>query len=222
MREKKANALLLKKVFLANDDAILVFFSDVFGQISLFCPRFQRSKTRQSEIDFFRLLELEITENRTQNSLKKATTISSFLSFQNDYLATQTGFIWLEKLLKIVPENAGNVVFFNEIVSIFNAFSLQCNAKFDAFFRIRLLREEGIFPRFDLVRGDTFFDPKTFSFSSQKKLNFLPLSNLSRQTIEFLRRSNLETFEQKIKNLPDENFDEISQILSEIETFHLF
>jgi len=50
--------------------------------------------------------------------------------------------------------------------------------------------------------------------------NALIISNTSRQILEFLRRSDFQTFQEKVNNLPDENFTEVNKVIAEIEKYH--
>jgi len=98
----------------------------------------------------------------------------------------------------------------------------QYTKHFDLFFRVVVLNFLGFLPRFDQVRGDCFFAPQSFQFSSREFRGSQKMSDTARQIIEFLRRSDFEEFFEKKEKLPRDCFWEIDEILSEIEKNHLF
>ena len=218
-KEKTIHAILLKKTFLANDDAILEFFTPE-GRISVFARSFQKSKKRSAEIDFFRLLEIDTFQGRKTKSLRSSSTVSVFHGFGESYKATEIGFSWLEKIAKVFHDETPLAEVFNKIVKIFTHFNTNNIGKFDAFFRIKVLVYSGVFKRFDLLQGDVYFDPIHFTFFADKKSGTLKITNLSRQIIEFLRRSDFYEFNEKMDKLLDKNFGEIALVLSEIEKWH--
>lgn len=218
--ETKTLAILLKKTFLANDDGICEFYTDKFGKISIFIKSLAKSKKKAAELDYFRLSEIVIFEGRNNKTLKTIQTISIFTNISTSYQTMQTGFQWIDKIKNITPEEKPTPKFFSKILKIFSNLDTKNTEKFDTFFRIKCLEFSGIIPRFDQIRGDIYIDPKNFTFSKTKTETNQKLSNTSRQIIEFLRRSDFQTFEKKIQNLPKNNFIEIKKLLNDIEKWH--
>jgi DNA repair protein RecO len=210
-------AILLRKTLLANDDAILEFLSMELGKITIFVKKFTKSK-KQNEIDFFRIIELEIFQGRNSKSLKNANTFSLFHNFSRDFQSSQIGFKWLDILQKIIPEEEINHDLFKKIVDLFSHYSSDDKNKWNAYFQVQILNFAGFWPRFDQIRDDIYFNPATKLISRNFLPNAISISNLERQTLEFLRRANLAEFSTKKKKLPD-NFTKIFKVLVAIENF---
>ncbi len=222
MGESRTNGLLLKKTFLANDDAFLEFFTEKFGKVSVSVKKFGNSKRRKAEIDFFRMLELSIFEGRSAKSLKSANTIKVFHGFEKGFEINKIGFSWIEILGKVLPDEKPTPILFRTISTLCEQITAEEGVVFDLFFRVVILDFLGLLTRFDLVQGDVFFNPQDFQFSKNRTPHSIALSNEARQVIEFLRRSDCKTFLEKKQNLPKEVFDEVSHTLFAIEEFHLF
>jgi len=222
MGESRTNGLLLKKTFLANDDALLEFFTEKFGKVSMSVKKFGNSKKRKAEIDFFRMLELSVFEGRSAKSLKSANTIKVFHAFEKSFEINKIGFSWIQMLGKVLPGEKPTPILFRTISTLCENITPQEGAVFDLFFRVVILDFLGLLTRFDQVQGDVFFDPQNFEFSKNRTPNALALSNGARQVIEFLRRSDCRTFLEKKDKLPPEVFDEVRHTLFAIEEFHLF
>lgn len=221
MREKITYGILLKKVFLANDDGVLEFFTSDYGKCTLFVPKLARSKKKANEIDFFRLLELEIFEGRNSKRLKTAETRSLFHGFEKRYEFNQLGFLWLEILNKILPEEKESPVFFSQIVGILGHIESVEIKKIEAFFWVKVFIYLGIFPRFDQIQSAVFFDPLNCQFFSKVHPNTMEITNLSRQILEFLRRNEIEALHEKQGLFLDENIKEVLSVLSEIRKHHV-
>ncbi len=216
----KTHGILLKQTLLANDDAFLEFFTLEFGKIVVSVKKFSRSIKKKREIDFFRLLEFEIFQGRNTKSLKNIQTISIYNVFSKDIDLNTIGFEWISRLHKILPEEKPFSNLFQIIIQLWTHVQEADLIKIDAFFRIKILTYSGTFPRFDQIRNAGFFSPENFIFQDKPFPSSHPLSNEVRQVIEFLRRSNTEEFLQKADKLPKNNFQEIENILNEIENFH--
>lgn len=221
MRDTKTHGILLRKVFLANDDAILEFFTNSFGKMSFFVPKFARSKKKVCEVDFFRLIELEIFKGRNSNRIKNVKAISFFHGFDSTYSMNQKGFFWLELLGKILAKEKVVPEFFSETVNFLGHLEASNQQKMEAFFWVKIFVKLGVFPRFDQIQSAVYFNPEKALFSSEKKINTLKISNLSRQILEFLRRSTFEEFFEKKEKLASENFSEIEMVLFEFKKYHV-
>jgi len=222
MGEIKTHGILLKKTFLANDDAFLEFFTQEFGKVSMSVKKFGNSKKRKAEIDFFRIIDLSLFEGRSTKSLKSANTTKVFHAFEANFEINKIGFAWIEMLGKVLPPEKPAPILFQTISTLCTNINAEEADVFDLFFHVVILDFLGLMARFDQVQGDVFFDPQSFEFSQQRNANAVALSNSARQVIEFLRRADCTTFLEKKEKLPKEVFEEVRHTLFSIEEFHLF
>ncbi len=220
IKEQKTLAILLRKTLMADDDGVLEFFTDKFGRITVFVKKLAKSKKKNLEIDFFRLLELVIFEGRNSKSLRSVSTISVFHTFEKSYSTNEAGFLWIEKLRNILPEEKPLPNFFSENIKLLGNIESGSLEKYNAFFRTKCLDFGGILPYFNQIRQTFFFDAQNSKISRIMIPNALKISNTSRQILEFLRRSDFQTFQEKVNNLPDENFTEVNKVIAEIEKYH--
>jgi len=220
MGDQKSLAILLRRTLLANDDAILEFLTSEWGRVSVFVKKFSRSKKR-AEIDFFRLLEIQIFQGRNSKSLKNAITTTLFSGFEDSYEANQIGWKWIERLRDVTPEERPDDVFFQEMVEWFASFDSSYTEWCNVAFRLRLLQHAGDCPRFDSIRGDCWFDPSLKDFRSEEQTGWIPLPNEVRQACEFLRRSEPVVFHQKILKLPSDALPAAQSVVKGIEEFLL-
>ncbi len=227
MSLKNTHGILLQKTFMANDDGVLDFFTSDFGKITCFVPKLARSKKKAAELDFFRLLELSIFQGRNSKRLQSVSTESVFHGFEKSYKASIQGFEWLMILGKVLPEEKVDYDFFALWVNILGHYHPQI-IYFEAFVLMKIFSFMGISPRFDLVRGDIVFNLRQGHFFQTKDINGGELSdyeimidNQSRQVLEFLRRSNFETFMEKQKNLPVDSSELVQSVLEKMKQFHL-
>jgi len=217
MGEKKTLAILLKKTLLPNDDAVLEFLTMEMGKITVFARKFAKSKKR-NEIDFFRVIELGIFQGRNSKSLKTANTFSLFHNFSQDFASSQIGFEWLEILHQILPEEEINTNLFKMIIDLFSHYSPNEKDKWNAYFQIQMLDFAGFWPKFDAIRTDVYFNPFSSSISREFSAESIAITNLERQTLEFLRRADLAEFKEKQSKLP-ENLAKIFEIIKAVESF---
>ncbi len=228
MSQKTTYGILLKKTIMANDDGVLDFFTADFGHITCFVPKLARSKKKAGELDFFRLLELEIFQGRNSKRLTSVFTNSIFHGFEMSYSSTEIGFEWLTILKKILPEDKPELHFFNNIIKILGNYELTKTKDIDiknnfliSFFWVKVFCFMGIFPRFDQIQNNVWIDLEVFHFFSTKETNSLFVDNSSRQVLEFLRRSNFDEFWEKRMNLPSNSVSIVEKILKEIKKIHL-
>jgi recombinational DNA repair protein (RecF pathway) len=180
--------------------------------------KYARSKKRQ-EIDFFRLLEIQIFQGRNSKTLKNAITLNLFSVFENSFSLNKIGWGWIEQLLKTMPEERPDAQFFSEVITWFSEFNEENAAWYDNAFRMRILQHTGDCPRFDSVRDSCWFDPASKGFSLEEKKEWIFLSNETRQVCELLRRSDPESFIQKIKKIPSESLAPAHAVVSGLEEF---
>ncbi len=216
----KTQGILLKETPLANDDVILEIFTLDLGRVSVFVSKLQRSKKKRSEIDFFRLMALEIEAKNHSYKLKNVHTKKVFHVFGQNYELINQGFSFLQRLQKVLPEAKPLESFFILVCHVFETLNLENKEVYWAYLRIQLLIFSGIMPRFDIVRESTFFDPSHMAFTSQENENFCHLTNESRQVIEFLRRLQFSELFFEYKKVLDKDFSEVNSLLQRVEEFH--
>lgn len=221
MGETKTQGWLLKKTFLSNDDAFVEFFTESYGRVKLSARKLRNSRKRNLEIDFFRLLEIGIFEGRQSKSLHSVATTSLCSLFSQNLEVSEMGFRWIETLQRVLPEEKPTPILFETVSLLLQNVDPQYTLHFDLFFRVVVLNFLGFLPRFDQVRGTCFFDSQNFRFSSKAFPGGTSMSDRARQIIEFLRRSDVTEFFEKKENLPSEYFEEVGDILSDIEEYHL-
>lgn len=215
-----SQALLLRKVLLPNDDGILECFTAEFGRVSIFCSKLARSKQKIAEIDFFRLLEIEMIEGRSHYKLRSVRTRHCFSQFQADYDLMERGFAWLELIRSKTPEQKSDPMLFQNLIGVFGHVDRQNFEAFENFLRFKTLQGPNSIPRFDQIQDDVYFCPQNFVFSREQFSNSLYIKNLCRQILELLRRSDYRDFSQKIEKLPASEQREVSQVIDEIEKWH--
>ncbi|MCF7846948.1 MAG: recombination protein O N-terminal domain-containing protein [Candidatus Gracilibacteria bacterium] len=218
MGNEKTMALLLRRTVLANDDAVLEFFTQKWGKISLFVKKFSRSKKR-ADLDFFRLLELEIFQGRQSRSLRDVSTKRIFPAFLKSYAASEMGFGWLERFSQKFEEAPPPAEVFPVLEQIFGALDPAQLPLFDALFCLRLLDWRGQCPQLDRVRGNCFFSPETQKVSADDFTGAELLSNRDRQRFEFLRRTPVADILKKQKTLAAEDFSQVQALVHRIEFF---
>ncbi len=197
MREKKTSAILLKKTFLANDDAVCEFLTGDYGRIVIFVSKLRNSKKRNAELDFFRILELEFFEGRNSKRLKSVRTVALISGFEESFESMNQGFLWYEKLRKICPEDKPIKDFFCEILDFFSCFKVNLNKEFDVLFRVRCFLFAGI-----------------FSSKNSK------LSDSAERTINFFAKNSVKKSIENFGIIPSENFEEIFIFCNRIEKWH--
>jgi len=197
MREQKTSAILLKKTFMANDDAVCEFLTMEYGRITIFVSKLQNSKKRNAELDFFRILELEFFQGRNSKKLKTVKTVALFHGFESSFDSMNLGFLWHEKLRKICPEERPLDDFFREVLDIFSCFDEKHKREFDILFRVKCLVFAGIFSSIDSK-----------------------LSPSAKRTIGFLAKNNIKTVIKNFEIIPVENFNEIEFFCDKTEKWH--
>lgn len=212
---------LLKKVLLPNDDAIVEFFTPKKGRVSVIIKKLAVSKKKNAEMDYFRLLDLNLIEHSSFYRLQEISTARFFSVFQSSPRFNALGFSWLELLKKVMSEDQPEEEIFSLWVSLLENLKEDNADLFDLYFRMQILISSGLFVRFDQMRGDVFFDPLDLSFSAIKKTQeciFIP--HKRRQMIEFLRRSSLEEVLLKKNHLPLGNHSDILFLIHTLERNH--
>lgn len=219
MKEQSCFGILIHRTDLANDDAILEVFTDEFGLVTIFVKKFNRSKRRKAEIDFFRLLDLELVKKNNGFALRKAKTRTVFHEFQKNYQASKIGFEWLGLLKGMLAAEKHSSAFFSQVLAIWTHFHVSHLDYWDLFFRTKCLVEKGECPLLDKVRDDIYFDVAQKKSFVNEAPNRIYLSNNDRQVFEFLRRTELGKFEQKIAKLPSDSVPKLRLLICELEKY---
>ena len=171
------------------------------------------------EIDFFRLLDLELLEGSSYK-LRSVTTHHCFSQFQASYDLMERGFNWLELIKTKTPEHKNDQTLFSNLVGVFGHVEEGSIALFENYLRFKLLQSPNSIPRFDQIQGDVYFCPQNFIFSKESFQNSVYINNLCRQILELLRRSDYRDFLEKIQKLPQEEQFAVSQVINAIEEWH--
>lgn len=222
MKEEVVHGILLHITSLPTGDALLQVFTREYGKMTLRAKSFENSKKRRAEVDFFRLLEITIVKGRSNWSIRSVVTTSVFLVFQDSYELNQKGFHWLEKIRWCCPEEKEMGTFFHTFIEILGRAEKQSLFLFDLFFRIQLLHAIGHMNRFDILRGDVYFDPINFEFSlEQQKERMIFIPHTTRQVLEWLRRSSTSEVQQKESHIPKESLNRVGDVLTSIEQYHV-
>lgn len=214
MKESSCYGVLVKQTDLANDDAILEFFTDKLGLVTVFVKKFNRSQKRKAEIDFFRLLELELFRGRSSYSLRGARTHTVFHALKTNYRTMEMGFQCLKMFEQTLAHEKVVSEFFTQILDIWTHFTAEDTERWLAFFGVKCLQAKGECPHLDQIRGEMYYDLVQKKSLSMPTPHTVHLSNLDRQVFEFLRRSRVDEFEEKMAKLP---LDSVQNLLPFIE-----
>lgn len=202
---------------LPSGDAFLKFFTREEGLVSIMCRKFGVSKKRKQHLDFFRLLELEVT---AKNVLRTADVKFIHESFV-DYSSMEMGYRWLDKISKTMPEGKVSENLFEVLNHVLADLNNENRFICDVYFVLHLLEESGHVQRFDAVRTGSYFIPSTFSFSESESPGSLFLPNKVRQFLEFVRRSSLEEILDKKEVFEEDLLICAQNILKALEESHL-
>ena len=178
---------LLQKVPLANDDALLTFMSQDLGKVKVFASKLQRSKKKNAELDYFRWLELNLVRPKQNYKLSGVKTLQDYSINLKSYERMEFGFTALNLVARFCPEEK----VFPEIIQLLHEHMTLESLPLPVsrvYFLTKLLWFNGILPRFDMVRGDVWVHPVTLVFTESEQVEAIPLSNIQRQTLEWIRR----------------------------------
>ncbi|PID70798.1 hypothetical protein CSB37_00435 [bacterium DOLZORAL124_38_8] len=216
MGEQKTFAILLQKKILPNDDGVLEFFTESFGRITVFARKFARSK-KQSEVDYFRVLELVFFQGRNSKTLRSVSTHTVFHGFTASYATTEEGFEWLRYLTINFPIEEAYPEFFRFCCHLFRRFHSESALVFRLYLVLQIYRMHGFLPRFDAVRSDIYYHPISKQISAQPLSGAVFFSNRQRQVAEFLRRSDLSEFLEKFQQFSETDLQPLDLLLQKIE-----
>lgn len=147
MRTIHTHALLLRKVLLANDDAILDLFTAEGGRRSVFVKGLGKSKKKAIELDYLRLLDVTMAEGRSKKlSLRSVRAEYIFQGFGGSLTLLKQGFYWLERLRDCIAEDYHAGDMFEEVCRIFARVTPETIAPWDVCLRLKILRHQGLLP----------------------------------------------------------------------------
>jgi len=216
----KTTGFLLKRTWLANDDAVLDIFTADLGRITVFVSKLARSKKRQLELDFFRILELELQEKNHNYTLRTVTTQVWLGKLQADYQMTEQLFSVFDNLRNILPEEKALPEFYNCSWQVLQAIDLENHIALLAFWELKALECSGVCPEFDRIRDDVWWQFESFEIFSKKVPHSLLVPNLVRQLLEFFRRHDLPEVLIKAESLPPATCLDALRILQVLATHH--
>jgi len=200
----KTQGILLKRTWLANDDAVLDIFTRDLGRVTVFASKLARSKKRQLELDFFRLLDLELLETRTAYKLSSVSTVLWLGQLQSSFTLSEQVFEALDGFRQILPEEKSLPVFFELSLSVLKTLKSHNAALLLVFWEIKALIASGVCPRFDELRQDVWWQAESFEIFATEAPHSIFVPNLVRQLLEFLRRSDLVLVLEKQEALPQQ------------------
>lgn len=178
---------LLQKVPLANDDVLLVFLTKDYGKIKVFASRLQRSKKKNAELDYFRWLELSLSQPKQSFKLSGVRALTDFASNLHNYDRIEFGFEALGFVSLFCPEEKEMPEIIQLLHELFTLNTLPLPV-LQAYFCTKLLWFTGVLPRFDTIREAIWVDPITLAFATSELGEGTALTNQQRQLLEYLRR----------------------------------
>lgn len=187
VRLQTAHGWLLKKIPLANDDSLLTFLTSEQGKIKVFASKLQRSKKKAAELDYFRWLELELSQPKQNFKLSKVQALTDFSASLKGYERLQFGFSALEYTATFCPEEKPSPEVVQLLHEVWTLQSLPLRV-IEIYFYTKLLWHSGVLPRFDSVRSNLWVDPISLNFTLDKQVGGLALTNQQRQILEWFRR----------------------------------
>lgn len=216
----KTTGILLKKTWLANDDAVLDIFTAKLGRVAVFAGKLARSKKRQLELDFFRLLEIDLEEGKSSYRLRSVSTQLWFGRLSSEYTLSKNAFQVFENLRAILPEEKALPEFFSLSCTVLSAATAQTGSLWLAFWEVKALEASGVCPRFDSVRGDMWWEFESFECFDTEIVNGVYVPHDVRQLLEFLRRTPLTNFAEKVETLPKALGEAALSILQKMSEYH--
>ncbi len=202
---------------LANDDVLLVFFTKDLGTVSVFASKLARSKKKILEVDFFRLIELELRSQKEHFKLGSCRTLRVFAAFGNNFKTMESGFEVLEKVHTFFAEQKCDTVFFELLIQGLSVAEIE---EVFCFLRVKCLVYGGFLPRFDVLRGDVYLNPETLDFSVEAHPHYIFIENHHRQILEWVRRVHLPEFLEKMDKFNKSDWFAIDNYLKTIEKHH--
>jgi len=184
MRIFHTKAFLLKQTFLSTNDVFLTFYSEELGKIQVFAPKFLTSKKRKRELDFFRLLEIEVFEGCKNFYLQSVRTLQVFSDRFSDWESCQMAFSWLQKIDVTFHSTEDSPVFFSDLLSLFLFFDVSMRADAQLFFDLKFSFYQGVLS--DSVHDLLSISSLSFDAFLLEKKSW----ELFREQLEFLVREN--------------------------------
>jgi len=197
MKFISTTGLLIDLKYLTNDDALLVFITPDLGCVKVFANKLGNSIKRKRELDFFRLLSLDIAKIKQSWKLKKVSTIKLFPAFQSDYEDLEIVSGWLKTTQRFTAEEK-TFSLFPELLEQLENFQGKHRIILTLRWHLLLLDQAGI-----LAHNHESM-PVEISLSSWKTCRFL----LKKPLVEIF------TIAEKI---PQENIAELQEIIFRLE-----
>lgn len=102
--------MLLAWFDLGDADRVFVFFTKKFGKVAVKARGIRRPQAKlRSQIDFFRVVELELAEGRSFYALTGAVAKEVYSGLENDLQSASVAYFLLETLTKLLPDGAPQV-----------------------------------------------------------------------------------------------------------------
>jgi len=212
-------ALLLQTIDLPGDDVILSLYTRDLGRISVFASKLQRSKKRLREIDFFRVLSVNLSKRGSSYVLKDVKTLRCFSVFSSDLELMEKGFNWID-IIRRVPEESADISLFDNIIGSFIAVDARSVEVIELFLRFKIFQSPNTVPRFDQIKETVYFCPQNFQFSVSSFPGAYLLKNNERQFFEFLRRYEIRDVIDSLDRLPRTSCKRLMEVVEAMERWH--
>ncbi len=214
-----AEAWLLQKVALANDDSLLTFLTAEKGKIKVFATKLQRSKKKMAELDYFRWLELELAQPKNSLKLKQVKTLQDFSAGMGSYERMEFGFKALEHTAHFCPEEKEVPEVVQLLHELWTLKTLPL-AALSVYFYTKLLWFNGVLPRFDRVRSAVWVHPVTLLAYDKPQTEAYALTNEQRQILEWFRRASAAELLEKYEKFSEHDLAILQGFLQQVIENH--
>lgn len=211
MKNLPTQGLLLSRHIMANDNGVLEVFTKDAGRVTVFVTGLGKSKTKIRELDFFRLLDMNLVTGRQHYRLGQVHTCRVFSGFGASYAALEVGFSWIKRLQKMIPPERVWPEVYHLTCDTFTALTPESAPLLDTLFRYRLLQLSGWMPDWQTQ--------ESFSVHREGATVRLHPTNAQRRWCGFLTRADIPGI---LKHAPDMQADMpgLQTILHALEAEH--
>lgn len=144
MQHHSFQALLLKKIPLSNDNILLECLTEN-GKVLINANKLAKSKKKAPELDFFRLLQLDVTQKHNY-SLKSLRSVQVFWDATSNYASITLGSQVLRTLSSLIQEDEDTETLFSFMLFFFQHIK---ESQIVTLYKIRMLTHLGLLPSFD-------------------------------------------------------------------------
>ncbi len=145
----ETTALLLRRTQLSDNSGIIELFTPEYGRISVGARYLQKSKKMRKELDFFRIMKVQLFQGRSRMSLRRVQTTHLLSAFLTKYETLTIGYEWLQRIRDHVPEGTPCPSFFKTTLAEMTAFDPECTEACDVRFLTQVMHFAGLCPIWD-------------------------------------------------------------------------